>query len=55
MGQGKGVISSFQLVLENIGSWIFLQVGACKLGGRSLLPVGAREYRELDIPSSWIL
>jgi hypothetical protein len=28
MGQGKGVVASFWLVLENTGSWSFLQVGA---------------------------
>jgi hypothetical protein len=28
MGQGKGVVASFQLELENTGSWIFLQVGS---------------------------
>jgi hypothetical protein len=50
MGQGKGVVSSFQLELENIGSCNFLQVGTCKLGGRSLLPVGSREYMELEFP-----
>jgi hypothetical protein len=32
---------------EYIGSWSFLQVGACKSGGWSLLPVGAGEFREL--------
>jgi hypothetical protein len=50
-GKGKGVGASFQLVLENLGSWSFLQVGACKLGGWSLLPVGAGESRELELPS----
>jgi hypothetical protein len=44
MGQGKGVVASFWLVPENSGSWSFLQVGACKSGGRSLLLVGAREH-----------
>jgi hypothetical protein len=39
-GQGKGVGASFQLKLENLGSCKFLQVGACKLGGWSLLLVG---------------
>jgi hypothetical protein len=43
MGQGKGVVASFWLVPENSGSWSFLQVGACKSGGHSLLLVGARE------------
>jgi hypothetical protein len=47
MGQGKGVVASFWLVSENSGSWCFLQVGACKSGGCSLLLVGARELREL--------
>jgi hypothetical protein len=47
MGQGKGVVSSFQLVLENTGSWSFLQVGAWESGGRSLLLVGAREFMDL--------
>jgi hypothetical protein len=28
MGQRKGVVASFRLVLENTGSWRFLQVGA---------------------------
>jgi hypothetical protein len=36
----QGVIASFWLVLENSGSWCFLQVGACK--SRGLVP-----------PSSW--
>jgi hypothetical protein len=27
MGQGKGVVFSFRLVSENIGSWSFLWVG----------------------------
>jgi hypothetical protein len=47
MGQGKGVVASFWLVSENSGSWIFLQVGACKSWGCSLLSVGSREFREL--------
>jgi hypothetical protein len=55
MGQGKGVVASFRLVSENSGSWSFLQVGACKSGGHSLLLVGARELRELVLPSGWCL
>jgi hypothetical protein len=47
MGQGKRVIASFRLELENIGSWSFRHVGARKLGGWSLLPVVAGESREL--------
>jgi hypothetical protein len=46
-GQGKGVVASFWLKLDNIGSWSFLQVGACKSMGWSLLPVGAGEFGEL--------
>jgi hypothetical protein len=43
----QGVIASFHLDPENTGSHTFLQVGACKSRGRSLLPFGAREHREL--------
>jgi hypothetical protein len=48
MGQGKGVVASFQLVLEKSRSWSFLQVGSLKSGGCSLLLVGAIES------GSWI-
>jgi hypothetical protein len=51
----QGVIASFLLVLENTGSWCFLQVGACKSGGRSLLSVGAEEIMEVVLPSYWCL
>jgi hypothetical protein len=64
MGKGKGVVASFLLELENLGSWSFLQVGACKLGIWSLLLVVAGKSwicsflqvepinRGLDPPSS---
>jgi len=42
-------------VSENLGSWSFLQVGACKSGGFNLLPIGARELKELVLPSGWCL
>jgi len=32
---------------ENTRSWSFLQVGACKLRGHSLLPIAAGEFKEL--------
>jgi hypothetical protein len=44
-GQGKGFIASFWLESKNIGSWSFLQVGACKSGGHSLLTVGVGEHK----------
>jgi hypothetical protein len=47
----NGVGASFQLELENSRSCSFLQVGACKSGGWSLLPFGAGEFRELELPS----
>jgi hypothetical protein len=54
MGQGKGVVASFQLVPES-GSWSFLQKNilelpsgwSLRIRGCSLLLVGAREFREL--------
>jgi hypothetical protein len=55
-GQGKGVVASFRLELENQGvvaSFRLLESGGCillhfeKSGGCSLLLVGAREFREL--------
>jgi hypothetical protein len=55
MGQGNGVVASFQFLLENSRSCIFLKVGAYKLGGRSLLGVVAGEFWELYLPSGWIL
>jgi hypothetical protein len=54
-GQGKGVRSSFQLKLENLGSCSFLQVGFYKLGGWCLLPVGAGEFWKLMLPVDVIL
>jgi hypothetical protein len=30
MGQGKEVVASFHLVIENSESWCLFQVGACK-------------------------
>jgi len=50
MVEGKGVVASFWLELENIGSCIFLQFGAYKLGGWSLLLVGAIESWKLQLP-----
>jgi hypothetical protein len=47
MGKIKGFVASFRLESENTESWSFLQVGACKLGGWSLLPVVVGEFREL--------
>jgi hypothetical protein len=47
LGLQRGLEPPSSWCLENIGSCSFLQVGACKLGGWSLLPVGAGEYREL--------
>jgi hypothetical protein len=55
MGKGKGFVASFRLELENIGHWRFLQVGASKLGGHSLLLVGSKEQNELYIPLGWFL
>jgi hypothetical protein len=43
----QGVVASFWLEPENTGSWRFLQVGTCKLGGWSLLPVVVGEFKEL--------
>jgi hypothetical protein len=51
MGNGKGFVASFRLVPENLGSWVFLQLGAYKSGGRNLLRVGFEELRELVLPS----
>jgi hypothetical protein len=53
MGQGNGVVASFQLVPKNSGSWCFLQVGSCKSGGWCLLLVGGGELLELYLPSDW--
>jgi hypothetical protein len=50
MRKGKEVVASFQLVPENTWIRTFLQVGAYTSGGRSLLLVGAREHKKLDIP-----
>jgi hypothetical protein len=50
----KGVGASFLLELENIGSCSFLHIGACKQGGWSLLPVGAREFWKLVLPMNVI-
>jgi hypothetical protein len=50
MGKGKGVVTSFQLVPENIGSSIFLQVRASKSRGYGILLVISREHRELELP-----
>jgi hypothetical protein len=56
MGKGKGVVTSFSLVPENLlGSWIFLQVSSYKSKGHSLLLVGVRELKELVLPSGWCL
>ena len=55
MGQGNGVVASFQFLLENSRSFIFLKVGAYKLEGHSLLGVVVGEFRELYLPSGWIL
>jgi hypothetical protein len=48
----QGVIASFWLEPENIGSLSFLQVGACKSRGYRLLRVGAIEYKDLYIDPS---
>jgi hypothetical protein len=49
-GARKGGCSLLSLVLENLGSYNFLQVGAYKSGGHSLLQVGAEELTELVLP-----
>jgi hypothetical protein len=51
MGQGKGVVSSFWLESKNTRSCSFLQVGAYKLGGHSLLPFVVGEFIELVLSS----
>jgi hypothetical protein len=43
------------LVSENSWIWCFLHIGFCKSGGWCLLPVGAREFRELYLPSGWCM
>jgi hypothetical protein len=45
----KGVVSSFPLVLDNLGSWCFLQVGASFLLVLENLEVGASYECILDI------
>jgi hypothetical protein len=40
----KGAIASFRFVPKNLGSWFFLQVGVCKLGGLCHLSDGAGEF-----------
>jgi hypothetical protein len=49
-GQGKEVGTSFHLKLENLGSCIFLQVGACKSGSWCILPVGTGKFWKLVLP-----
>jgi hypothetical protein len=51
----KGVCSLLPVGFENSRSWIFLQVGACKLWGRILLLVGVEELRDSVLPSCWCL
>jgi len=44
-------VASFRLVPENLGSWVFLQLGAYKSGVRNLLWVSFEDLRELVLPS----
>ena len=53
--QEKGVGSSFRLVPVNLGSWRFLQVGACKPGSWCSHPVGVGKAKGVATSSQLVL